>query len=71
MLPFQGRSDLTEYALPLAERLAPKAILLDHWDDAFPPMSAEIETGAFESLVPRRLGIPCRAMKRYETLLLK
>ncbi len=71
VLPFQGRSDLTEYALPLAERLAPKAILLDHWDDAFPPMSAEIETRAFESLVPRRLGIPCRAMKRYETLLLK
>ncbi len=71
VMPFQGRSDMPEYALPLAERLAPKEILLDHWDDAFPPMSGRIDTGPFEKLVARRLGIPCRALRKYETLLLE
>jgi len=71
VLPFQGRSDLADYALPLVERLAPRAVLLDHWDDAFPPMTREIDTAPFAKLVRERLGIPCRALKRYETLTLE
>ena len=70
VLPFQGRSDLTEYAMPLAERLAPRGVLLDHYDDAFPPMSAAIDTAGFEDTVSRRLGIPCRALEKYETITL-
>lgn len=68
ILPYQGRSDLVKYALPMVERMAPKAVLLDHYDDAFPPMSSAIDTAAFEETVSRRLGIPCRALQKYETL---
>lgn len=70
ILPFQGRSDLTEYAMPLVERLAPRGILLDHYDDAFPPMSATVDTAGFVTAAEKRLGIPCRALKKYETLTL-
>lgn len=69
VLPYQGRSDLVSYALPLVERLQPKRVLLDHWDDAFPPMSDTIETADFCRLLARR-GIPCRALTKYETLTL-
>lgn len=68
ILPYQGRSDLADYALPLVERLAPKAVLLDHYDDAFPPMSSAIDPAPIESAIPRRLGIPCRALQKYETV---
>ena len=70
ILPYQGRSDLVDYALPLVERLAPKAVLLDHYDDAFPPMSSAIDTAPVEAAVSRQLGIPCRALQIYETLVL-
>lgn len=69
VLPYQGRSDLADYALPLVERLRPKRVLLDHYDDAFPPMSDAIETAPFCRLLAQR-GIPCRALTKYETLAL-
>ncbi|MBQ2061475.1 MAG: MBL fold metallo-hydrolase [Oscillospiraceae bacterium] len=68
ILPYQGRSDLADYALPLVERLSPRAVLLDHYDDAFPPMSSAIDTATFEKTVSQRLGIPCRALQKYETV---
>ena len=68
ILPYQGRSDLVDYAMPLLERLAPKAVLLDHYDDAFPPLSSAIDTAPMESAVSRRFGIPCRALQKYETV---
>lgn len=67
LLPYQGRSDLEEYALPLVERLAPKRVLLDHYDDSFPPMTAQIDTTGFEATMTGR-GIPCRALRRNETI---
>ena len=54
VLPFQGRSDITDYALPFIDRLMPKKILLDHFDDAFPPVSSAVETGPFLSLMKER-----------------
>lgn len=69
ILPFQGRSDLAEAALPIVERLAPKAVLLDHYDDSFPPMSAQIPTEDFAALLEAR-GIPCRALEKYKTITL-
>ena len=56
--------------MPLVERLAPRGILLDHYDDAFPPMSATVDTAGFVTAAEKRLGIPCRALKKYETLTL-
>lgn len=67
LLPYQGRSDLAAYALPLVERLAPKRVLLDHHDDSFPPVTSEIDTTGFEELLTGR-GIPCRALRKYETM---
>ena len=51
ILPFQGRSDISKYALPFIERLQPKKVLLDHFDDTFPPVSSEVRTGPFISLM--------------------
>jgi L-ascorbate metabolism protein UlaG (beta-lactamase superfamily) len=54
ILPFQGRSDINKYAMPFIDRLQPKKILLDHFDDAFPPISANVETGLFISLMRQK-----------------
>jgi len=59
ILPFQGRSDLAKYAMPFIDRLKPKKVLLDHFDDAFPPISSNVRTGPFVSLMRRKHpGVP-------------
>jgi len=59
ILPFQGRSDISKYAMPFIERLQPKKILLDHFDDGFPPISSNVKTGPFIQLMRREYpGIP-------------
>ena len=47
ILPFQGRSDLGAYTMPFIERLRPQKVLLDHFDDAFPPISSSVDTQLF------------------------
>ena len=47
VLPFQGRSDIARYALPIIEWLQPKRVLLDHYDNTFPPLSSAVKTGPF------------------------
>jgi L-ascorbate metabolism protein UlaG (beta-lactamase superfamily) len=54
ILPFQGRSDLAKYAIPFIDRLKPKKVLLDHFDDTFPPISSNVNTGPFISLMRRK-----------------
>ena len=66
VLPYQGRSDLESYALEIVDRLEPKAVVLDHWDDAFPPVSDTVDTRKFEEILQAR-GIPCRALQKGET----
>lgn len=63
VLPLQGRSDQDVYALGLVERLKPRAVVLDHYDDAFPPMSAQIDVGGFVENVENRFSIPCQPLK--------
>ena len=46
-LPFQGRSDLDLYALQFIDRLKPKALLLQHTCDSFPPVSSQVSTESF------------------------
>ena len=62
ILPFQGTGSPAKTVAPIVARLRPKAILLDHYDDAFPPMSADIRTDRFERKMTSQ-GIPCEAMK--------
>ena len=56
-LPYQGRSDLLTPALAIIDRLKPKAVLLDHFDDAFPPISAAIDTSDIERALAGRLPV--------------
>lgn len=48
ILPFQGRSELTEPAMDILVKLKPKAVFLDHFDDTFPPVSQEVDTRDIE-----------------------
>lgn len=68
ILPFQGRSDQDEYALFFVNRLKPKRILLDHYDDAFPPLSETVDTSAFVENVQEFFDIPCQPLKKGETI---
>ena len=70
ILPFQGKSDLTAASLPIVEKLPPKRIVLDHYDNSFPPMSDEIRTAEFEKTAENRYGIPCRALHKGEPLVI-
>ena len=47
ILPYQGNSHLLQMALDIVQELTPKAILLDHFDDAFPPISRQIDVAPF------------------------
>lgn len=47
VLPFQGRSDLNQYTLPFIERLQPQRVCLHHFDDAFPPISSQVDVEPF------------------------
>jgi L-ascorbate metabolism protein UlaG (beta-lactamase superfamily) len=59
ILPFQGRSGIGKYAMPFIDRLRPKKVLLDHFDNTFPPISSNVKTGPFISLMRRKHpGIP-------------
>jgi L-ascorbate metabolism protein UlaG (beta-lactamase superfamily) len=47
ILPFQGTGDPAKTVAPIIAALEPKRILLDHYDDAFPPLSSQIRTEDF------------------------
>lgn len=53
ILPHQGRSDMDRHNRVVVEKLEPRRILMDHYDDAFPPVSTEVPTEDF-----------CREMSR-------
>lgn len=53
ILPYQGSACLESAALETAARLMPKRILLDHFDDAFPPVSEHVDTRGFKVLMDR------------------
>ncbi|MCM1173524.1 MAG: MBL fold metallo-hydrolase [Blautia sp.] len=44
VLPYQGAADLVSAALPIIAQIEPRTLLLDHFDDAFPPISSHIDT---------------------------
>lgn len=48
ILPFQGRSELTEPAMDILVKVKPKAVFLDHFDDTFPPVSQQVDTSEIE-----------------------
>lgn len=54
ILPYQGSARLEQDALEVVERLKPKRIMLDHFDDAFPPVSDTVDTRSFKRLMDER-----------------
>lgn len=52
--PFQGRSNMTKYSLPIIEKIKPKKIVLDHFDDAFPPITGHIDTSKFVKVMKEK-----------------
>lgn len=44
VLPYQGTSLLVSESLAIIDKLKPKAIMLDHFDDAFPPLTESVNT---------------------------
>jgi L-ascorbate metabolism protein UlaG (beta-lactamase superfamily) len=70
ILALQGRSDQDTYALDFVERLKPQAILLDHYDNTFPPMSGEVNPSGFINNVREKYGIPCDTLKFKKGVLL-
>ena len=47
--PYQGSKELCRIASDIYDRLRPKAVLLTHFDDTFPPFSAETDTSDIEA----------------------
>ena len=44
ILPYQGTTNLVSTALSIIAQIEPRTVLLDHFDDAFPPISQHIDT---------------------------
>lgn len=62
ILPFQGTSCPARTVDPIIEKLKPKKIYLDHYDNSFPPMTAHINTLDF-ALEMNKKGIPTLALQ--------
>ena len=54
ILPFQGRSDINDYALGFIERLRPNKVMLSHFDDSFPPISSAVNTNKFITVMKQK-----------------
>lgn len=55
--PYQGSDKLCKIAAGIYEKLKPKSVLLTHFDDTFPPFSAEIDTSEFENYMKNRAPV--------------
>ena len=54
VLPFQGTGHLEQKAIEIVERLQPKRVMLDHFDDAIPPVSHSVDTRKFKKLMDQK-----------------
>lgn len=65
VLPYQGNSHLLKCAAGIVKRLMPRAVMLDHHDDSFPPLSRDIDTAPFVAyMAQNHPGIPIIAAKQ-------
>lgn len=49
ILPYVGYKDNLAQAEKIIARLNPKKVILDHWDDTFPPLTDTVDTTAIEN----------------------
>ncbi len=55
ILPHQGRSDIDKHNQRMVNILNPKRVLLDHYDNAFPPISSDVEVNDFCSMMSKTI----------------
>ncbi len=53
ILPYQGNNDLPARAEEVVKRLNPKSIILSHFDNAFPPMSRNVDLRPFKQMMEK------------------
>ena len=51
VFPYQGRMGMHRYMRPFLERFRPRAVMADHFDDAFPPLTHLISMKKFAPAV--------------------
>lgn len=54
VLPYQGNSHLEALADQVIGRLRPKRVMLTHFDDAFPPVSREVDTRPLKKMMDEK-----------------
>lgn len=47
VFPYQGRARMHRYMIPFLKTFQPKKVMIDHHDDAFPPLTHTINTKKF------------------------
>ncbi|MDR3305379.1 MAG: MBL fold metallo-hydrolase [Clostridiales Family XIII bacterium] len=58
ILPYQGHTNNLKYAIEMMRELSPRTVLLDHFDDAFPPASRNVDLTPFlAAMKEQRPGI--------------
>lgn len=55
VFPFQGRTRMHRYMVPFLEVFKPKSIMIDHFDNAFPPISHTVNPKKFIPAVKKYL----------------
>lgn len=51
VFPYQGRTRMHKHMLPFLNTFCPKAVMCDHFDNAFPPFTHKISTKKFPAAV--------------------
>lgn len=55
VLPYQGKAAMHRKIAPFLDAFRPKKVMIDHFDDAFPPVSSRVPTKKFPAAVKKRL----------------
>lgn len=55
IFPYQGRARMDRELVPFLHALAPGAVAIDHFDDAFPPVTRRVDTRRFLPTVKEHL----------------
>ena len=56
VFPYQGRAGMHRYMRHFLEVFRPKAVMADHFDDAFPPLTSKIDMKKFAPVVQEMTG---------------
>lgn len=55
VFPYQGRKGMHRYLINFLNVFEPKAVMIDHFDNAFPPLTHTVKTGKFLPAVQKSL----------------